>query len=104
MVKVNADIECYVISLYHPPDSPVALFLAEFSDFLSSNFISTQNVIILGDFNIDLSANNLSGTELLNTFECYMFISLIDKPTRVCNSTSKNILDHVWSNMDIKFT
>ena len=103
VVKVNADLEFYVVSLYRPPDSPLALFLAEFSDFLSSNFISTQNLIILGDFNIDLSANNLSGTELLNTFECYMFIPLIDKPTRVCN-TSKNILDHVWSNMDIQFT
>ena len=32
-----------------------------------------------------------------------MFIPLIDKPTRVTN-TSKNILDHVWSNMDVQFT
>ena len=103
VVKANADMEFYVISLYRPPDSPVAPFLAEFSDYLSSNFISTQNLIILGDFNLDLSADNLSGRELLNTFECYIFIPLIDKPTRVTNALS-NILDHVWSNMDIQFS
>ena len=72
VVEVNADVQFYIISLYRPPDSPVAPFLAEFSDYLSTNFIFTQNLIILGDFNLDLSVDNLSVRQ--KTFEHFRML------------------------------
>ena len=102
ILKVNESFEIYIVCLYRPPDSSLNQFFFDFSDYLSNNFSDLSNVIFLGDFNIDLSPNNLPGNELSNLFQCYLYDPLINKPTRVYN-LSQSIIDHAWSNMNLQF-
>ena len=102
VVKINEAFELCVVALYRPPDTSISDFFLEFGEYLSHNFADTSNVVITGDFNIDISPDNISGNELSNLFQCYLYHSLINKPTRIQNQ-SQTIIDHMWSNMNIQF-
>ena len=43
--------------MYRPP-GPYSEFLSEFSEFLSNLVLSTDKVIIVGDFNIHVDVDN----------------------------------------------
>ena len=44
--------------VYRPPAGAYLEFLSEFSDFLSGLLISTDKVIIVGDFNIHMDVDS----------------------------------------------
>ena len=67
------------------------------------NFLNYVNVIITGDFNTDLNFNtNYCGDFFIVLVEM-SFLSLITEPT-LCTDTSSTLIDHMWSNMNTKFT
>ena len=72
-------------------------FIDELNTVLSENFGPDDNLILTGDFNVDVSSFNQNGSDLTNMLNSLHFDQLINGPTRVCSSSSK-IIDHVWVN------
>ena len=50
----------YLFVVYRP-HGPYSEFLSEFSEFLSQLVLSTDKVIVVGDFNIHVDVENLHG-------------------------------------------
>ena len=91
-----------VLGLYRPPSSVVREFIDEVHSILMENFSNYVNMIIAGDFNIDLNSNtNYYGYFIIMLVEM-SFVPLITEPTR-CTDTSGTHIDHIWSNMDRNF-
>ena len=88
-------------NIYRPPNSNLELFINDLTSILG--ILATKpdnvNVIIGGDFNIDLLKLN-SNSKYLEYFllmQSYGLDIVITRPTRVTYS-SATIIDHIWSN------
>lgn len=86
-------------AIYRPPDSSIK----DFNDMLLGSFdkIIKENKLcfILGDFNIDLFKNKLDNPigDFLNTLYSNFFFPLINKSTRVTES-SETLIDNILTN------
>ena len=82
--------------IYRPPNSN-AEWITRFETMLMEVDIEEKEIIILGDFNIDLLSNRIpcKWTHLKNIFNMTQVIS---NPTRVTKSSS-TLLDHAYSNI-----
>lgn len=86
---------------YRPPGSDLDLSLLE-SLLGSLNLARFNRVMILGDFNVDLTqVDSLPATDLLGVAASVGLVQVIDQPTRDTNSSS-SLLDHVYTS-DISF-
>ena len=103
IVKVNANVELYIICIYRPPNNRIRQFIEDFNEYLANNFSNLNDVIVLGDFNLDMKSNCPLVREFTNNFECLLFNQLIDTPTRE-HGNSKTIIDHLWSNSNTSIT
>lgn len=87
--------------IYRPPNSNADMFTDSMNVLLSSikSRYGFNNVIIMGDFNIDLLTTVSSQLSLRYTVDMFSggFIPLILRPTRV-SCTSSTLIDHIWSN------
>ena len=85
--------------IYHRPNCNNNEFIEELTNLI--NIIKNENKIIhlMGDFNVDLLGwpGTCISRDLLNLAHGNNLFSLINKPTRVSN-TSSTIIDHIWSN------
>ena len=88
-----------IISIYKPPDIAMNIFLSQFCD-LVSYFSSNDKIFIVGDFNIDITKEEIS-CDFVNALYSYGFIPLITKPTRITCSSS-TVIDHIWANTNIQ--
>ena len=84
-----------------PPLSPscsLELFNIVFFTILRSSPYCS-NLLILGNFNVDLLSDTPSGSELgfRDEINTYLLISLVNIPTRVC-PTSVTCIDHIYTN------
>ncbi len=81
--------------VYRPPNSN-AEWVSKFEQMLTNADFEGKEILILGDFNIDLSANTIPSkwSHLKNIFG---LTQLINVPTRV-TSTSATLVDHIYSN------
>ena len=85
--------------IYHRPNSSNLNFISDLEWILSKIDNENKIVYIMCDFNIDLlnyPTCNLTET-LVNLLHSFNLINLIDKPTRV-TQTSATIIDHMWTN------
>ena len=106
-IKVNPSTKIYVASMYrpgtnHPTLSPADLFqqfIELFSNFCST-LISTGNIYLLGDINLDLL--KYSKCSQVSTYVDLLFsfglLQIITKPTR-CTSKSATLIDHIVTNV-----
>ena len=64
----------------------------------------TNNLIITGDFNIDMADQGNKNTQMLsNIYTSYGLTQHINKATRIDKNTlTPTIIDHIWSNTDTK--
>ena len=91
------------------------VYRAEYTDILNNNSNEstleenirkaaeiTNNIIITGDFNVDMSDCESKDTQTLKeTYESYNLEQHILKPTRVDKTSMKpTIIDHVWASSD----
>ena len=89
------------------------LYRAEYTDLLEAKSDETtiesnirkayeisNNIILTGDFNIDISNPENKQTQILNNiYQTYGLTQILDKPTRYSNQNGKpTILDHFWLN------
>nr|CAI5821178.1 unnamed protein product [Callosobruchus analis] len=93
-LTTNISGQKYAIGvIYKPPNYNVHQFASELEDSINIICQNFDNIILSGDFNIDVSKINKTSTILLNNLlESYDLIQLIDQPTRI-TATSQSIID-----------
>ena len=88
----------YMCFFYRPPSgnaSDALLNLEQQYDKIVAH--PGADVIFMGDMNIDYSLHNLNFRKLHAFLKHHHLDQLVDKPTRVTN-TSKTIIDHIYCN------
>ncbi len=93
-VKAVGSKPILVSHVYRPPDSP-----AEWFDHLDQSLERAQagdyEVIVMGDFNVDLLKLSPKADKLLSNMESFQFSQLIEEPTRIAPD-SATLIDHVY--------
>ena len=109
-IEVSIDSQKLLIgTVYRPPSAPIS-FLNSFTKVLDHTWIRRKNIILLGDFNINLYNNNSKLNEgdeisLVRQFKNILYQfglkNLITDPTRVTES-SKTLIDIIVSTIPQK--
>ena len=89
-----------ILSLkYRPPNGDSTLFEKHMKSILSKNEATRKEVILIGDFNINLLDfdKNKRDQSFVNLMFRFRMIPTINKPTRVTRHTATAI-DHVFTN------
>ena len=82
------------VVVYRPP-GPYTEFLSQFSDFLSDLVLSSDKVIIVGDFNIHVDVNSDSLTTAFNSIlDSIGFSQHVNEPTHSFNHTLDLVLTY----------
>ena len=104
-VKVYINEQKYVIvgSVYRPPHTSINNFNIKMENILNNIFThkdlkNFQDIVINGDFNIDLSKINMhtQTSQFLDLFTSNHLFPVISKPTRICQS-SATIIDNIFT-------
>jgi hypothetical protein len=72
-----------IIGCYRPPKGNVKSFLDFLGSFLSEALRHTPNIVLAGDFNIDLMNDSPDARELIEMTLCTNLVGCIDQPTRI---------------------
>lgn len=86
--------------VYHSPSSSDAEFVS-YLDETCSNNIQRDNIIIMGDFNIDMKLHNHIQGKLIKVMNSVGLKQMVKEATRIV-SMSETIIDLVFSNMDVE--
>ena len=100
-VKIISKTTVIVGSVYRHPSSILPEFKEAYLNSLKK--IRKQNYIVLGHFNINynkLSVAPASIANYTNSINLLACIQIVDKPTRITNST-RSIIDHIYANQDL---
>ena len=103
MVQViNKEHNITVLGIYRPHSDVIQNFTEEVERLLLNNTNPCQNVILIGDFNINLlDINNASIENFHTALQSMHFLPTITKPTRFPPTSVPSVptlLDHIWSN------
>ena len=98
-VKICLKKQIYVIgTVYRPPNTDSSLFISTFEDTLINIFSTYDEILCMGDFNIDfLKLNNTLKNQLLSIVEPLNLSQIIDSPTRITDS-SLSLIDLIFTN------
>uniref|UniRef100_A0A8C1ETF6 Reverse transcriptase domain-containing protein n=1 Tax=Cyprinus carpio carpio TaxID=630221 RepID=A0A8C1ETF6_CYPCA len=81
-------------TVYRPP-GPYTEFLKEFGDFLSDLLVTSDKVLIFGDFNIHIdNTNDALGLVFTNLLNCFGVKQNVTGPTHRFNHTLDLIISH----------
>ena len=83
---------------YNPKRENISYFLNHISKGIDKNLSSHENLLVLGDFNCPLSAN-----EMKDFCETYDFVNLIKKPTCYKNPKNPSSIDVMLTNRKCSF-
>jgi len=85
--------------IYRPPGTNLTLFNDEFNVLLADITNSKKEIILAGDFNIDLlKADKHEQTKMFyNYMTSYQILPTISKPTRITDLTS-SLIDNIFTN------
>lgn len=89
------DYNLHVICIYRTPDSPIETFFKELSRLLNS--LRRKNIVLCGDWNIDVMTESRFSKELLSILSNHSMINRIDVPTR-----RKSCIDLIVTNATIE--
>ena len=101
MVYFNDQI-FQIVGVYRPPNSNKNQFLVEFEEYMSES-TSENNLIILGDFNIDIGQDSVDAIDLVGLMTSFNCRSLIFDPTRISLSGRASTIDQIWTNVESDF-
>ena len=90
-------------SIYRPPDlDNLLIFFEELSESLSKAILKYQNIIIMGDFNIDLKIKGFGFTKIDQLSDLFNLTKLIK--TETCFTKScKSLIDLFLTNKPLSF-
>ena len=93
----------FVVAIYRPHSDSVENFISDLCDILNDRQLRNGNVILTGDFNVNLLDNSPTTTMFINTMRSFYMLPLISQPTRFSpiNNSSPSLLDHIWTNKPI---
>ena len=85
--------------IYRPPGQNLKEFNEEIDELLTGIKSSSKEVILLGDFNIDLLKINEhnDSSNFHNYLAAHHFLPIITRPTRITSDTS-TLIDNIFSN------
>ena len=85
--------------IYRKPNTNINEFQSSLMNVLDELHVGKTDVVLLGDFNIDLLRVNSNARveEYLHTMECVGMQQIIASPTRV-SSTTSTLIDHIYTN------
>lgn len=86
-----------VFGIYRPPSGSIRQFLSEL-DYCLSSVNPNHNIVLCGDFNIDLIADNGNVGDLCDLMRSHSLFSCINLPTRITDH-SFTLIDHLWTNI-----
>ncbi|VEN56008.1 unnamed protein product, partial [Callosobruchus maculatus] len=92
-IIIHKTVFCVGI-VYRPPSNNCNDFVLAMDNILPQCLTNFENVMVLGDFNINLQQPD---NVLSSCFKCYGFTQLVMEPTRITSSTS-TLLDGVFTN------
>ena len=103
-IQINTkQIKQHIVGIYRPPNSSRNDFIQALNTLIQTR-LNNSNVLIAGDFNIDMLNKNpsLGATPLQNLMTSHGFINYITQPTRPNNIENRNptLLDHIWGNLN----
>lgn len=91
----------FIISaIYRPPSTCPLDFTTSLRSYLMQNSYCEYNYLI-GDINIDIKGKDIQAKEYCNTLAECGYISLINKHTRITN-TSSSCIDHIYIKSKIR--
>ena len=86
--------------IYRPPSSDINSFNDQLMKILESeNFKKTKDVVIMGDYNVNLLQHKVhqSTSEFLNTMLSFGLLPSITKPSRF-TMNSESLIDNIFTN------
>ena len=103
MIKIEvAQYKAVILGIYRPHSDTIENFSEQLEIMLLHNVSPTENVILIGDFNINLLDENVMAIEnFQTTLQALHFLPIITKPTRTPPPTmpgNSALLDHIWIN------
>ena len=101
-IKYRLNSKNFVVGcIYRPPSADISLFLEEISRIITHVYSNVRdvNLILLGDFNINLlsQVRNSPSLELEALMYSLGMFPLVLRPTRIGGS-SATLIDHIWAN------
>ena len=100
------DINTVLISVYRSSSTGIlSIFKDSLNDLLNYLYSKFANIILMGDFNVNLSSSQAHVGEICDVFSTYGLRHIITEPTRITLSTA-SCLDNIVTNLDfseIKF-
>lgn len=102
-ITVKVMDKCYkglIMLIYHSPNGSDASFV-DYLEVACTNSVVSDNVIVMGDFNIDVKVNNYIQNKLIRVMNSAGLKQLVKEATRIVKN-SETIIDLVFSNIDIK--
>lgn len=86
-----------IVCVYRPPSGDYNIFERVMEDVLSMLSNSTKDVIVSGDFNIDLLVDSSLSNQLRVLFKSFDLINVFMEPTRI-TATTATCLDNIFCN------
>lgn len=95
-IKLDSKRSCFALGiLYKPPCYNYKQFYSLFEDAVAYVYPAVDNILCLGDFNVDMLRTESSECRFVTvTLEGLGLFQIVDKPTRVTDE-SETLLDHI---------
>lgn len=85
--------------IYRPPSASLVTFFEDIEELLSDLYARFDNIVCMGDFNIDMLRDSSPSTNLENVFLAFEMQQLVGEPTHFTR-TSMALLDLVFTNLE----
>ena len=86
-----------LVVFYRSPSSSVSDFLTFFSFFMENE----KNILIAGDFNVDLLTKDRNIERMLEILNDQGLSQIVNQPTRIAD-VSETLIDYIVTNRDLK--
>lgn len=101
IVKIkDRDYIGMIMIVYHSPNSKDGNFI-NFLEEICINVMQNDNVIIMGDFNIDMTVNNYMKNRLVTVMNSLGLRQLVKEATRIVKN-SETLIDLVFANVEME--
>lgn len=97
-IKVREE-KITIVSVYRPPSGSINIFLEKFEVILSNLIENNTNIVIAGDFNIDLSGDTNEKLEFCSLINSFNITETITDFTRI-TPNSKSCIDNILTNLE----
>ena len=88
----------FILGVYRPHGETVSNFVEELTSIFNGLNLNSKNVILIGDWNINLLGDNPTKDIFVNFMRSFNLFPTIDKPTRFSNNHDPSLLDNLWTN------